>query len=123
VTKTIQEPALRPSPRPPRRRPSLGARVAVGFFAVLSLIVAAGAAYGFGFYKWANGQLNQIHKQALELPCRNGCNYLVLGSDSRAGLSKSQQNMFGSTSTVGGHRSDTIMLVHVDSTRKRAVVL
>jgi LCP family protein required for cell wall assembly len=40
------------------------------------------------------------------------CNYLVLGSDSRAGLSDSQQSEFGQDS--GSSRSDTIMFVHLN---------
>jgi LCP family protein required for cell wall assembly len=40
------------------------------------------------------------------------CNYLVLGNDSRAGLSKSQQSKFGQDS--GSSRSDTIMFVHLN---------
>src|SRR2546428_5124274 len=62
VAKTIQEPLVQGSPQPPPRRPpSMGAKAIVGIFAVLSLIVAAGAAYGFGFYKWANGKFHRIH--------------------------------------------------------------
>jgi LCP family protein required for cell wall assembly len=109
------------SPRAARTPPA--GRVLVGLVAFLSLFVAAAAAYGFGFYTWANGKLVRIHHPALELPCENGCNYLVLGSDSRAGLSPGEASMFGTTGTVGGHRSDTIMLVHINSARKRAVVL
>src|SRR5438105_1843349 len=126
VTKTIQEPVLQPTPRTQRRRPSIGARVAVGFFAVLSLIVAAGAAYGYGFYKWANTQIHHPSQPFKNIggPCVSGaCNILVLGSDSRAGLSKSDQVYFGSTGTVGGHRSDTIMVLHIDPREKKAIIL
>lgn len=40
------------------------------------------------------------------------CNYLVLGNDSRAGLSQSQQDKFGHA--TGSSRSDTIMFVHLN---------
>jgi len=46
-----------------------------------------------------------------------------MGNDSRKGLSKEQQSMFGNQQTVPGQRSDTIMLVHVDARLKKAVVL
>ena len=48
---------------------------------------------------------------------------LILGSDSRAGLSKSEQVLFGNTQDVSGHRSDTIMVLHLDPREKKAIVL
>ena len=51
------------------------------------------------------------------------CTFLVLGSDSRAGLSKEEQAAFGSKETVTGKRTDTIILVQTDPRRDRTVVL
>lgn len=52
------------------------------------------------------------------------CNYLLLGSDSRAGLSPEQQERFGTDESLGGAtRADTIMLVHTDPRLKKAIVL
>ena len=49
------------------------------------------------------------------------CNYLLLGSDSRAGLSRMSS---GPTRDIGGtNRADTIMLVHTDPRLKKAIVL
>src|SRR5205823_4725916 len=43
------------------------------------------------------------------LPCSNQvCNFLILGSDSRTGLSKTEQSQYGNSSQVTGQRSDTI---------------
>ena len=42
----------------------------------------------------------------------SGMNVLIVGSDSRAGLSEEQQNEL-STGSVEGNRTDTIMLLHV----------
>ena len=58
-------------------------------------------------------------------PCSDGaCNYLLLGSDSRAGLSPEQQEQFGTDQSIGGaNRADTIMLVHTDPRLKKAIVL
>ena len=50
------------------------------------------------------------------------CDFLILGSDTRAGLSKGQQSQFGNTKTVGGQRADTIILVRVDPVHNRTVV-
>lgn len=52
------------------------------------------------------------------------CNYLLLGSDSRAGLSAQQQHDFGNNKDIGGsNRADTIMLVHTDPRLQKAIVL
>ncbi|MGI8615784.1 MAG: LCP family protein [Actinomycetota bacterium] len=58
-------------------------------------------------------------------PCADqACNYLLLGSDSRAGLSPEQQEQFGTDESIGGEsRADTIMLVHTDPRLQKAIVL
>lgn len=58
-------------------------------------------------------------------PCVDqACNYLLLGSDSRAGLSPEQQTQFGTDESLGGaNRADTIMLVHTDPRLQKAIVV
>ena len=58
-------------------------------------------------------------------PCADqACNYLLLGSDSRAGLSPEEQKRFGTDESLGGtNRADTIMLVHTDPRLQKAIVL
>ncbi len=58
-------------------------------------------------------------------PCVNSvCNYLILGSDSRAGLTPEEQAQFGTNADIGGSsRADTIMLVHSDPTQQEATIL
>jgi len=52
------------------------------------------------------------------------CNYLLLGSDSRAGLPINEQHRFGTNKDIGGtNRADTIMLVHTDPALQKAIVL
>jgi anionic cell wall polymer biosynthesis LytR-Cps2A-Psr (LCP) family protein len=52
------------------------------------------------------------------------CNYLLLGSDSRAGLPVDEQHQFGTNKDIGGTtRADTIMLVHTDPALQKAIVL
>jgi LCP family protein required for cell wall assembly len=50
---------------------------------------------------------------------RKACTFLILGSDSRQGLSGS----FGNPSSVAGQRADTIILVQVDAVHDRTIVL
>jgi LCP family protein required for cell wall assembly len=52
------------------------------------------------------------------------CNYLILGSDSRAGLTPAQQQQFGTDEQIGGeNRADTIMLVHTDPDTSKATIV
>lgn len=50
-------------------------------------------------------------------------NVLVLGNDSREGLSAEGEEHFGTTEIVEGERSDTIILMHIDPQREEAVVI
>jgi LCP family protein required for cell wall assembly len=52
------------------------------------------------------------------------CNYLLLGSDSRAALSEEEQQAFGTNEDIGGEaRADTVMLVHTDPDLQKAIIL
>jgi LCP family protein required for cell wall assembly len=52
------------------------------------------------------------------------CNVLLLGSDSRSGLSQSQQELNGTNQDLGGTtRADTIMLVHLDPATNKTIIL
>ena len=58
-------------------------------------------------------------------PCANDvCNYLLLGSDSRAGLDASQQTAFGTNADSRGPATTptSIMLVHTDPKLQKAII-
>lgn len=117
-----------------------------GFLAItasLSAFVMVLGVAGMGTYFWTRAQIRTIPD--FELPpvavspgaspvagqdeiggrCVRGvCNYLLLGSDSREGLSKEEQIAFGTDADIGGeNRSDTIILVHTDPQQQEAVFL
>jgi LCP family protein required for cell wall assembly len=52
-------------------------------------------------------------------------NYLLVGSDTREGLTKEQQKLLrvGSTKTAAGGRSDTMLLVHISKERDKAMII
>jgi LCP family protein required for cell wall assembly len=52
-------------------------------------------------------------------------NYLVVGSDTREGLSKAQlkELRVGSVKSAAGKRSDTMMLIHISKARDKAVIV
>jgi LCP family protein required for cell wall assembly len=116
------------------RKPSLKRRVLkiVAIIAVV-LTVLAGAAVGAA-YAYSRHLYNNIHKIALPptltrhrpIPLAGGSgpaggpeppvNILVVGSDSRAGLSKTDTSHYGSAADVAGQRSDTIMIMRIEAT-------
>ncbi|HEY6566895.1 MAG TPA: LCP family protein [Actinomycetota bacterium] len=107
----------------------------VGISASLALVIGAGSAYGFVAYLQARTVGGGIPLPSSappspgdpvpDDPCaRDICNYLLLGSDSRAGLTAEERDQFGNDQQIGGeNRADTIMLVHTDPALEKAIIL
>ncbi|HSH32003.1 MAG TPA: LCP family protein [Actinomycetota bacterium] len=126
-----------PSPAPPAPKPH--GRLThwfVGISAALSLVIAAGSAYGFVAYQQAKGVgtvkgfgTSDVPDDPNEPDSPGGCaddvcNYLLLGSDSREGLSQEEQTEFGTDQQIGGeNRADTIILVHTDPKLEKAIIV
>jgi LCP family protein required for cell wall assembly len=107
------------------------ARILIGVAVVMALLIAIGGTYSFAKYErlgsvgtggWGSPQPSAVSGVG---PCvKDVCNYLLLGSDSRAGLSAAQLQQFGTNAQAGaGKNADTIMIVHVDPNLKKAIVL
>jgi LCP family protein required for cell wall assembly len=101
-----------------------------------SALVMVGSVVAMGTYLWASRQIERIPAvplpsspgaQAVDIPGRcdeRACNYLLLGSDSREGLTPEEQVAFGTDEQIGGeNRSDTIILVHTRPGRREAIFL
>jgi LCP family protein required for cell wall assembly len=109
------------------------ARALVGASATIALAVGAFSAYAMVSYLDAGGKGIERFVEDPEDessdpavgPCvEDVCNYLLLGSDSRKGLTPEEQEQFGTDENNGGtFRADTIMLVQLDPRREKAVVL
>jgi LCP family protein required for cell wall assembly len=52
-----------------------------------------------------------------------GTNWLITGSDSRAGLTKSEENQLALGHNIPGQRSDTILLLHLPANSTRATLV
>lgn len=96
-----------PSGRSPRRRRRLAA--------VALTVVGAVLAAGIGTYVWAGSKLH--HDDVLAgYPGRpaagKGTNWLIVGSDSRDGLTDAQKEQLH-TGTDSGKRSDSMMILHI----------
>ena len=94
-------------------------------------MLAVSSIYAIGLYKFADINIHVLPAptgdptatKSISGVCAGTCTYLILGDDSRKGLSKADQIRFGDTKTVPGERSDTIMLVRLDPREKKAIVL
>lgn len=120
-----------PAPRRPRAR-----RTFLLTAAVLAVLVTAGSGFAIAAIKHFDRELTTSALQTgprctgssclrhVDTFCvRQACNFLVLGSDSRAGLSKQQQAQYGSEQNSPGQRSDTMIVVQVDPENNRTIVL
>ena len=94
---------------------------------VAVMLVAAGSVYGY--VTWRFGQIKRIHITHLgnatgksEAP-GSPMTILIVGSDSRAGITGADAKAFGSGAAVGGQRSDTIILLHVDPKTTSATLM
>jgi LCP family protein required for cell wall assembly len=108
-------PTVRPVKRRGRGRTrSTGERVFRWAALIVALVlVAAGSVYGYLWYRLGEIKSVKCTSCVVEAP-GSPYNVLIVGSDSRAGDTGSAAKAFGSASLVGGQRSDTIKILHVD---------
>ncbi|KAA0085441.1 LytR family transcriptional regulator [Mycolicibacterium sp. P9-64] len=110
-------PPRNPPPSPPRaakpRRKRRWGRILVLYPLVILLIVAA-ALVGTGF--WLDGHLHRVAALP-DYPERpsagRGTTWLLVGSDSRQGLTPQQQAELATGGDLGAGRTDTLLVIHV----------
>jgi polyisoprenyl-teichoic acid--peptidoglycan teichoic acid transferase len=109
------------------RRPGWSRRkkVLTTLFVVFALLlIAVGGSYAYLRYDF--GQVTKIACSACAPPVNDAIspfNVLIVGSDSRAGNTGQAARSFGTASEVGGQRSDTIKILHVDPQTRSAELL
>jgi polyisoprenyl-teichoic acid--peptidoglycan teichoic acid transferase len=107
----------------PRR--SWQRKLLIAFNCALAVVIVAGVTVG-GYTKW---RFDQITKISLGDVLRGNedaggeMNVLMVGSDTREALDAADKNQFGKASQVGGQRSDTIMILHVNPKETQASIL
>src|SRR5437870_5214587 len=121
------------APEPPRAGHPRLRKAFLVVAAVLSLALIGGSAVAISGIHYAERQIQSLPTGPCSgengclhhvLPCsKDVCNFLILGSDSRTGLTKTEQSQYGNASQVTGQRSDTIILVHEDFARNRTIVV
>jgi LCP family protein required for cell wall assembly len=113
--------------RPPKNRMSPGRRkrLTLTIVVALVLVVAMAATGVLVGYRYADRLVGKGKQRVANLiPAAAGApvNILVVGSDSRNGLSKRELGKIQTTQVDGG-RTDTIILVHISPRRKKAVMV
>ncbi|MFI2718546.1 LCP family protein [Streptomyces collinus] len=96
--------------RNPRRRAGRGRRYLRTAAVLASVLVLGGA----GTYVWADTRLNQevdLGAPGARVPAGEGTTYLVVGSDSREGLSEQDRKDLN-TGSAEGRRTDSVILLH-----------
>ena len=97
---------------------------------VLAVLISVGSGLSIATIHHVEGQIHKVKTgpgctgrdclPSVQPTClKKVCTFLILGSDSRKGLSGS----FGTSKDVTGQRADTIILVQVSPARSRTVVL
>jgi LCP family protein required for cell wall assembly len=128
-----------PPPKPPRSGHPRARKVFLVLAGVLSLLIAGGSAFSVQTIHTINRSIGHIPVKEPGKPCnllyclpidantaaclKKVCNYLVLGSDSRAGLSSGQQSEFGHSSPGEASRSDTIMFAHLNIPENKTTIV
>jgi LCP family protein required for cell wall assembly len=104
---------------------------------VLSLLLAGGSGVAIYAINYVDSRLpavcsgskckgeNDLRSVRPNQECeRTSCNFLLLGSDSRKGLSEKEQQAIGTgPDAVQGQRADTVVVVNVNPTLNRTTVL
>jgi len=84
---------------------------------VLALLAAAGV------YFSVSSKLTKADMLVPTSLTSAGTNWLITGSDSRAGLTRQQENQLAVGHDIGGSRSDTIMVLHVPANGTRPTLV
>jgi LCP family protein required for cell wall assembly len=88
-----------------------GRRIAL----IAGIVVAALLVSVAGSYFWLNGKLNRTVTLPTSSLTSAGTNWLITGSDSRQGLSRTQRDALHVGSDTGTLNSDSVMLLHMGS--------
>ena len=94
-------------------------RVLVILAILVVLVVLAAVAVYFS----VNSKLTKANVLVPTSLTSAGTNWLITGSDSRAGLTRQQENQLALGHDIAGSRSDTIMLLHVPANGTRPTLV
>jgi len=109
----------RPAPAPRAggggRRPRSRLRVALAIVATLVALVLVVSVVGYFYLDSRLHRRNVLVDYSGRPAAAAGTNWLITGSDSRQGLSRQQERQLATGVDIGGHRSDTVLVLHIPS--------
>jgi LCP family protein required for cell wall assembly len=90
---------------------------------VLATLVVVLALATVGLYFGLNSKLTRVNVLVPTGFTSAGTNWLIAGSDSRGGLTKTEEDQLALGHDISGGRSDTIMLLHIPSNGTRPTLV
>lgn len=116
---TTYKPERTREPRPPKEpkqpKPKKQRNVFMRIFRATRWLVAGYVIFYIAFAVWASSLLHKVPATTSHaVAATAGQNWLMVGSDSRAGLSRRQRAILHTGKSLGSNRTDTIMIVHFD---------
>jgi LCP family protein required for cell wall assembly len=93
--------------------------------AIIALVVVVLLVISGVMYFYLNSKLtraNVLVDYAGRPAASDGQNWLITGSDSRQGLTRKQERQLATGRGIGGHRSDTVLLLHIPSSGPAVLV-
>ena len=116
------------------RVPSRGDAGSSGWCSRWAALATAGvllAACTIGYFNWRLGQIRRINLDLVSAAAGQPQNYLIVGSDSRAGIARKDPNsgaflddpQYAGKNSSAGQRSDTIMILRIDPSKTTAELL
>ena len=101
-------------------------RKAITWLSIFIVFISAISWLGFGIFSITVNQVDlSSGRKNRPVKSSTAINYLIVGSDSREGLTTEQIQKLrvGSVATAAGKRSDSMMLIHISKSRDAAYVI
>jgi len=81
---------------------------------VLVSLALVAVVSGYAYVQYRFNQVTKVSVRHLRVaPVGAPFNVLLIGSDSRVGITGADQNAYGNTATAGGQRSDVVKIAHI----------
>jgi LCP family protein required for cell wall assembly len=110
-----------PAGRSPGRR-WLRPRRILAIIALVIVVVLVLSGVGYFYLNSKLTRINALVDYAGRPAASDGQNWLITGSDSRQGLDRKQERQLATGVGIGGHRSDTVMILHIPSSGPAVLV-
>ena len=105
-----------------RGRRWLRPRRILAIIALVIVVVLVLCGVGYFYLNSKLTRVNALVDYAGRPAASDGQNWLITGSDSRQGLTRKQERQLATGRGIGGHRSDTVLLLHIPSSGPAVLV-